>query len=81
MNWEGKGKTYRDEDDVEGHPDEVELPAEVLDTGRRRLHDAVVRDPVARGGDRRALRAHRQRVDLDGVQPRHALPADACEAV
>ena len=66
---------------IQHDPDDVELPAQGLDADRGDLDDHEVEDPVGGGADGGALCAHAERVDLDRVEPGHALPADAEEDV
>jgi hypothetical protein len=56
-----------DPDGVEDGEDDVGLPADVLDRGRRDLYDEEVTDPVAGGGDGGATLAQAEGEDLGSV--------------
>lgn len=62
---------------VRDGPDNIEPPAQILDTDGRDLNDNEIGDPIGHGRGGGALGAHRQRVDLSRVQPGDAEHAQA----
>ena len=66
-----------DEQGVQQRVEQVEAPVEIVDADGGGLYDDVVEEPVAGGGERGALSAHAERVDLGRVEPGDGDPAEA----